>query len=970
MSQARNFLSDQPIVSVYEQVFDVAVLGGGYAGYAAAMQLARQGSKVLLVEPMADLIWESGRCFVPTTGESNHPLFKELVDDVAMRGGADANFLDGAMAEVSATCILEASDVTPLYYAHPVAVEQDGQNITAMIVATKSGMRRIVAKQFVDASETATLFHLAGKAPQLSKPVSEELYLYLQKLDWADSTLPTTVWPTQRYVTGKVHGDETTRQATIRIIEQMDADTQQARLSHNSVDPYPTYDASPSPLQAFGNVAVAVPGGASKAINTLADRFELGLDAIKQLTNLPKADVDASMLKQAIDIPKPIKTRNTDVLVIGAGTGGAFAAICAGKQGAKVICADPFTYAGGIGTGGGIHGYYYGIPGGLQETTDKQISQLMKTYGNVLANFTFNPVAKMVVLENHLLDAGVDFMSRAMLCDVTVENGTVTAALLTTPQGPVAVEAKAFIDGTGDGDLCVLAGADYSYGRTSDGLPHAYSQVSYGIAIREEHMVVTGRNFDAGWCDATDSEDLTRARLVGIAQHQLEKAQNTERITMVAPAIGLRQTRQIDTDYTLTFNDQISNHQFDDVIGFAGSNHDTHFVDYAMESDEAVFWINMTRNWFTAFAHPLPYRILLPKTLKNVGIASRCMGLTQDAHHATRMMRDMQRIGEAIGDAAAMFAAGDLEDLREVPMDQLQAKLKETGAIVDDTTQIKAVWARSIFAGSIHTDTLDLSVNDKVLADALEQLHQGEWGRELWLLAQNRDAVESEVLSIMRNSENEKARWFAAGIVGFWGLAEAEPVFIEAIKAKQYGYEPRGDTTKTRAQSDPVVMPRKTPDWMSAVCMLRMCGSDACLDTLLDLVTQHKPTMMTVVSVFTTLDRMLKDGRITDKAKAARIVNAIDLESTPNRFVHPQPILSGLADMALRGEQLPDSKPANWPWSNTQEDHTWRLLLLKGRLCMKLGLDVPAQLQTMASSDQRLLVRRALAEFASEPVGA
>ena len=45
MSQARNFLSDQPIVSVYEQVFDVAVLGGGYAGYAAAMQLARQGSK-------------------------------------------------------------------------------------------------------------------------------------------------------------------------------------------------------------------------------------------------------------------------------------------------------------------------------------------------------------------------------------------------------------------------------------------------------------------------------------------------------------------------------------------------------------------------------------------------------------------------------------------------------------------------------------------------------------------------------------------------------------------------------------------------------------------------------------------------------------------------------------------------------------------------------------------------------------
>jgi ribulose 1,5-bisphosphate synthetase/thiazole synthase len=969
MRQARNFLSESPIVSVYEQVFDVAVLGGGYAGYAAAMQLAKDGSKVLLVEPMADLIWESGRCFVPTTGKSDHPLFSALLDDVARRGGADENFLDGAMAEVSATCFLEASDVTPLYYAHPVAVEADGDNITAMIVATKSGMRRIVARQFIDASETATLLHLAGKAPQLAKPVAQELYLYLQKLDWADSTLPTTVWPTQRYVAGQVQGDETTRQAIIRTIQEMDADTQQGRMSHNTVDPYPVYDAASSPVSAFGNVAVAIPGSASKAIKTLAARFDLGIAAAAQLAKRAKADVDASMLKLPIEAPKPIKTLTTDVLVVGAGTGGAFAAICAGKQGANVICADPFTYAGGIGTGGGIHGYYYGIPGGLQETIDKQTSQMMKAYGNVLANFTFNPVAKMTVLENHLREAGVDFMSRAMLCDVTVNNGTVTSAVLTTPQGPVAIQAKAYIDGTGDGDLCMLAGADYFCGRDSDGLPHAYSQVSYGIAIREDHMNMTGRNFDAGWCDATDSEDLTRARIVGIAQHQLEKAENTLRITMVAPAIGLRQTRQIDTDYTLTFNDQISNHQFDDVIGFAGSNHDTHFVDYAMESDEAVFWINMTRNWYTAFAHPMCYRMLLPKGLKNVGIASRCMGLTQDAHHATRMMRDMQRIGEAIGDAAAMFAAGGLTDLREVPMDQLQAKLKETGAIVDDLTQIKAVWARSIFAGSIDTQTLDLKVDAKILDSSLALLRAGEWGRELWLLAQNRDAVESEVLSIMRESDNEKARWFAAGIAGFWGIAEAEPIFIQAITSKQYGYEPRGDGSKPRAQMDPVIMARKTPDWMSAVCMLRMCGSDACLDALHDLVTNHTPTLMTVVSVFTTLDRMLKDDRITDKQKVTEIVNAIDLNAVNHRFVHPQPTLSGFADMALRKMELPDPLPGHWPWSNTGEDHTWRLLLLKGRLCMKLGLDLPEALQTLATSDQRLLVRRALAEFAPQTVG-
>lgn len=958
-----------PFVSVYEQIFDVAILGGGYAGYAAARQLDAQGSKVLLIEPMADLLWESGRCFVPGYGESNHPLFRELIDDVTRRGGCDATFLDGAMAEVSGTCLLRDSGVSPLYYAHPVTVEQADGMITSMILATKSGMRRIVARQFIDATESATLLHLAGKSPKLSAPSVRELHLYLQKLDWADSTLTQTIWPTQRVVTGQVQQDETTRQATMRIISQMDTDTQQGSLSHNSVDPYPIYQANDNALKPFGNVAIAVPGCCGVAITTLADRFALGIDAASHLAKLSCADVDESMLKQTITPPTPVKKINTDVLVVGAGTGGAFAAICAGKQGANVICIDPFTFAGGIGTGGGIHGYYYGIPGGLQETIDNQISALMKVHGNVLACHTFNPVAKMVVLENHLNDAGVDFMSRTMLCDVTVTNGTVTSALIATEQGPVAIIAKAYIDGTGDGDLCALAGAGYSYGRDSDGLPHAYSQVSYGIALQEDRVRITGRNFDAGWCDATDSEDLTRARIVGIAQHQLDKATNTERITMVAPAIGLRQTRQIDTEYTLTLDDQISNKQFDDIIGYAGSNHDTHFVDYAMESDEAVFWINMTRNWFTPFAHPLSYRMLLPKGLKNVGIAARCMGLTQDAHHATRMMRDMQRIGEAIGDAAAMLAADGITDLRDVSMEQLQSKLLETGAIVEDVSKIKAVWARPIFAGSIHTDTLDLDVTDTVLADSLAQLRAGEWGRHLWLLMKNRKAVESDVLAIMRESDNDKARWFAAGIAGFWGNGEAEPIFIHAIKTMQYGYEPRGDNSKPRAQSDPVVMPRKCPDWLSAVSMLRMCGSDACLNTLHELVTNHTPSLITAIAVMTTLKRMLDVERVTDTQKVAAIVQAIDLGKVSNQVVHPQPILGGLADMALRGMELPNPTPSHWPHCNTAENHSWRLALLKGRLCMQLGLDVPEVLSQIACSDERLLVRRAVKAFSQQAVG-
>ena len=61
-------MSSTPFISVFDQVFDVAILGAGYAGYFAAMQLSEQGKSVLLMDAYGDLLWESGRCFVPTPG--------------------------------------------------------------------------------------------------------------------------------------------------------------------------------------------------------------------------------------------------------------------------------------------------------------------------------------------------------------------------------------------------------------------------------------------------------------------------------------------------------------------------------------------------------------------------------------------------------------------------------------------------------------------------------------------------------------------------------------------------------------------------------------------------------------------------------------------------------------------------------------------------------------------------------------
>lgn len=960
--------------NVFEQIFDVIVYGGGYAGFGAAMSLSEAGQSVLLIDSYGDLLWESGRCFVPSAGQDikDDSCFSKLLDDLKKRNGFDGDFLDGGMAEVSATCMLEDSNVQALYYVHPVAVEKQDGMIQAIILATKSGKRRVVARQFVDASEKGQLLKLAGFDRTIRKPNRNELYMYLQHQNWpADANGKQTYWPTQRLFASQVNANQTLRQAIEAAIEALSDTEKQGVLSHVSYEPYPIYDAISSSSKSQANLAVASPACVADAIITPADRHCLGIAAAHSLAGLSTVDVDQSIFDTDIAAIKPSRDISTDVLIVGVGTGGAIAAIAAGDQGASVIAIDPFTFPGGIGTGGGIHAYYYGVPGGLQDTIDTQTKNMMKAYGDVLVSHQYNAVAKMIVLEKHFARTNVNFISHSLLCDVTTENGLITSVLVATQEGPIRITAKAYIDGTGDGDLAALAGASFEMGRDGDGLPHAYSQPTGNLQVREHSLRSGSRNFDSGWCDPTDPQDFTRARITGIVQQQLDQATNEQRVTYVCPAIGLRQARQIITDKMVQLDDLVTGKFCDDVIGYAGSNYDAHTADYPLESDEGVFWVCATRSWYTGFVTPIPYRCLIPKGLKNIWIASRCLGISQDAHYAIRMMRDMQRIGEASGYAAADYATSNLVDSRDVVMKKLQDKLKATQALTDDMTVYGSGWYKSACLEMNARDASKFIEQDPRVVGALENLRVGKADGYFWMLMKNRDQFEAAVMAVLNDSSHAKAKWFAAGIAAMWGKIEAQTVLIDAIKNRQFGYETRGVASGPREQHDPLLTARFTQDWLTAVCLLRVCGDDDCLDTLDDLLASHTPTLLTAVSVLWTLERLVTSKRVTNLTTVKQIVSRIAVAKVSDQYLIPQACVTGLADVALNGwdgkEPAPCHQPRPWPYRNTGEDHSWQLTLMLAKVAAAVGMDMPDDLEKQLGTD-RLLVREALGKFSQQSV--
>ncbi|MDP6777782.1 MAG: FAD-dependent oxidoreductase, partial [Candidatus Latescibacteria bacterium] len=487
-------METRPFQSCFTQTFDVIVFGAGYPAFGAALQAQSDGKSVCLVNRQADLLWESGRAFAPHAGASEHPLWLQWADALKSRNAAADAEIDGALAEVIATECIAARDIHVLYYSTPVAAETQSDLLVSVLVATKSGYGRLSARQWIDATETGEVLGLLHDTFPLKTPVQRTLFAYYQKLDWPDTgavqltldngidlELQPSLWPRQRRLVVRFPGIATAprRQFIPALQALFDAHPElmaDAVMSHCSLVDYREYGPAEVVVETPENLVPASPALSDRGVSTLADRFDLGAGSASHLDDIAAADPPTDIHTRAIaDLPIRDE-RETDVLVAGAGTGGACAAIAAARAGAETLVIDPYEFPGGIGAGGGIHWYYYGVPGGLQAEVDQRTLDVMPLFGGRRGVRGFHPEARKLVLEAMFDESGVTFLRGALVCDTHREGGTVVAVTVATSQGLQQIAARAFIDATGDGDLCAQAGAESAMGRQGDGLVHAYSQ--------------------------------------------------------------------------------------------------------------------------------------------------------------------------------------------------------------------------------------------------------------------------------------------------------------------------------------------------------------------------------------------------------------------------------------------------------------------------------------------------------------
>jgi hypothetical protein len=157
-------------------------------------------------------------------------------------------------------------------------------------------------------------------------------------------------------------------------------------------------------------------------------------------------------------------------------------------------------------------------------------------------------------------------------------------------------------------------------------------------------------------------------------------------VAETAPHIGVRETRRIKCDYTMTGDDIRQSRKHADVIARGDWWIDIHNPkgEGIATADGGVITQHDASKLGPAPGdwYEIPYRSVTAHGLDNLLVASRCVDTTHEAHAAVRVSQQICAIGEAVGAAAAQAVARKLPSVRDVDIREVQARLRKSGALI------------------------------------------------------------------------------------------------------------------------------------------------------------------------------------------------------------------------------------------------------------------------------------------------
>ena len=405
------------------------------------------------------------------------------------------------------------------------------------------------------------------------------------------------------------------------------------------------------------------------------------------LYNKDDFGIKLRMEKRMKTVSEKIETRvahECDVLVVGGGFAGIAAALSAARAGAKTILVEKSYYLGGLGTSGLVT-IYLPICDGMGRQVSYGIAEELLRLSVSIENdwkrgavtwlkdgqprgegyprfdVNFNPALFAFSAEKLLLDEGVKIMYGVSLVSAVTEDEKIKYAVIEGKSGRYAIEAKSYVDASGDADLAERSGAPTSVFKYKNVLAAWYYSYAkeegiklnqFGAADLMPGMKTVQKLSDRRF---TGLEDVEISEFMQLSHEKLlekvleKRAEDETHIPVnIASIPQLRMTRRLVGEYTFTLDDD--HKYFEDSVG-------------------------LYSNWRKRGpVYELPFRSLYSAKVKNLLTAGRCISVDDDMWEISRVIPCCSVMGEAAGLAAAMS-----DDFTSIDVKAIQKELYARG---------------------------------------------------------------------------------------------------------------------------------------------------------------------------------------------------------------------------------------------------------------------------------------------------
>lgn len=421
-------------------------------------------------------------------------------------------------------------------------------------------------------------------------------------------------------------------------------------------------------------------------------------------------------------------TLNTDVLVVGGGPAGIGAAIAAARMGFQVSILEQNH------TIGGVMASCPGMPIGAAYPSGFCVGGILEEFLNAL--YTMTPPAAVkrncrlsefgpevfydheiasYTLYQMLEQASVDLIFNASGVNPIGKDDALEEIVYYDKNGKNRIQAKFFIDCSGDGDLAAQAGVSSQKGDESQGEMMAVGQSFFMVnvdfsKIAEFHDPYFKKYASLGiqsgrlppemkeiyWfpgfhpdtillnavfvrdVDATQQQEVTRASiearkrirwLAGFLQDEIPGFEKAH-VESLGPTIGVRETRRLDGIYRLTQEDIFAGKKFSDGVICCDNA-----VDDVYRGSKDLSLTPVVKKG--SYYH-IPLRCLAPKHINNLLFAGRCVSSDSVAAASLRGMATCMGLGQAAGTAAGV-ALLENTPVQELDFEAVIPLLKDQG---------------------------------------------------------------------------------------------------------------------------------------------------------------------------------------------------------------------------------------------------------------------------------------------------